>query len=360
VAAAPVELRPGLHVYVGQVPLVAEWQGGTAQAGRTMFVEPSAQLKELIEARNRVLTAQAAQPPAPQAYVHPVYAPQVSYAPQPGVPPQPAFAPPAAPAAPLAAARASTPDATIGVGGASAPLPAELMYRRQGANGNGSLLIALRHDTFANGAVVDGFVEFTALDSETIASIIVELVEVHKRGPSKGHVWDRMLVRQGPWRSQKGDVIPMPFQLRVPPGTSVSGRDVYWEIRGLVDIDWAFDVEATCPINMRNLDMERLRDALGALDYRIVDLVPEPLGQHFKGKFVPPAELRKQLGISDILLDVEYLGTNLKFTMEVEKNSFFKRDKQMEVLFDLERLRSAPLAEISAYLKQQIDAMMAA
>ena len=48
---------------------------------------------------------------------------------------------------------------------------------------------------------VDGFVEFTSTDNQTVASITVELVQFHKKGSTKGHFWDRMLVRQGPWRA---------------------------------------------------------------------------------------------------------------------------------------------------------------
>ena len=110
---------------------------------------------------------------------------------------------------------------------------------------------------------------------------------------------------------------------------------------------------------MRNIDIERVRDALGALDYRIVELDPKPLGQVFIGKFQPPAQLRKQVGINSINLVVEYLGSNLQVKFEVEKSSFFKFDKHTEFTFDLQRLRAAPLAELSAHFKQHIDALMA-
>ena len=83
---------------------------------------------------------------------------------------------------------------TAGGSNTSLPTPAEMAYRRQGGNSNGVILLALRQDTWFNGATVDGFVEFTSLDNQTIASITVELVEFHKRGPSNGHVWDRFLV----------------------------------------------------------------------------------------------------------------------------------------------------------------------
>lgn len=247
----------------------------------------------------------------------------------------------------------------LGLGGQAAPLPAEYSYRRQGSNGNGVLLIALKGDTFSNNTTLDGYLEFTALDNETVSSITIELVECHKKGPSNGHVWDRMIVRQGPWKTKKGDVVPMPFQLRIPPGTSISGRDVYWELRGYVDIAWAIDVAATSPINMRNTDVERLRDALGSLDYRIVNLDSLPLGQKFKGKFHPPAQFRSQWGISDINLDIEYLGANMKLTLEVEKTRLFKFDKRTEMIFDLAQLRTAPLQQISAHFQQEIDKMMA-
>jgi len=228
----------------------------------------------------------------------------------------------------------------------------------QGANDNGVLLIALKQDTFWNGGVVEGFVEFTALDEENVASITVALVEHHKKGPGHGHVWDRILVRQGPWRCRKGDVLPLPFHLRVPPGTSITGRDVYWELHGLVDINWAVDIDCKMPINMRNTDIERVRDALGSLDYRISDLHSLPLGQRFEGTFMPPANLRSQLGINDIHIIVEYLGANLKVRMHVDKKGMFKRDRTVEQVLDLARFRAAPLAEVAAHIKKQIDDIM--
>jgi hypothetical protein len=251
------------------------------------------------------------------------------------------------------------PGVGLGVGGAAAPLPADLAYRRQGSNNNGVLLIALKGDTFANDSVVDGFLEFTALDNETVASVTIDLVECHKKGPRDGHVWDRMLVRQGPWKTRKGDVLPMPFQLRVPPGTSITGRDVHWELRGYVDINWASDIEATSPINMRNLDVEKVRDALGSLDYRIVELDPLPLGQRFEGKFQPPPQMRSQLGISNIDLVLEYLGTNLQVGMKIDKTKLFKFDKRAQFVFELTRLRAAPVSELSQYFLSEINKMMA-
>jgi hypothetical protein len=319
IGAQPTPLRAGQTIYLGTVPLGVAWQGGAGGA-TVMAMQMPAELKALIDARK----AQSAAPaPAP---------------------------------APMAAAPAA---GGLGVGGRAAPLPADYAYRRQGANDNGVVLIALRGDTYANNMVLDGFLEFTATDNETVASIVVDLVEVHKKGPKNGHVWDRMLVRQGPWRTEKGDVLPLPFQLRIPPGTSISGRDVYWEIRAYVDINWASDIEASAPITMRNTDIERIRDALGGLDYRIVNVDSIPLGQRFTGTFHPPAQLKAQLGISDINLEVEYLGTNLKVVMEVEKTSLFKFDKRQETVFDLARFRAAPLPEVAANFKQQIDQMMA-
>jgi hypothetical protein len=44
--------------------------------------------------------------------------------------------------------------------------------------------------------------------------------------------------------------------------------------------------------------------------------------------------------------------------LEVEKTALFKFDRDIKITFDLQRLRTAPLSEISEYLRQQIDAMM--
>ncbi len=325
VAAEPSAISPGDQVFLGHIPLGVEWAGGVQ--GKTVVGELPADLRAMIEAhKNRVLSGGPAASAA--SFLHD--------------PPMPG-----GPAATM-----------LGIGGREAPRAAEFAYRRQGSNNNGVLLIALRSDTYSNGAEVDGFLEFTALDNETIASIIVELVEFHKRGPKDGHVWDRMLVRQGPWRAQKNEVVPLPFRLRVPPGTSMSGRDVHWEVRGYVDIEWAFDISAASPINMRNVDIERIRDGLGALDYRLANLDPDPLGQRFQGTFQPPTQLRSQWGITDINLAVEYLGSNLQLTLEVEKTALFKFDKQVKLVFDLQQFRAAPPSHVQEFLRQKIDELM--
>ena len=109
---------------------------------------------------------------------------------------------------------------------------------------------------------------------------------------------------------------------------------------------------------MRNIDIERIRDGLGALDYRVANLDPEPLGQRFTGLFQPPANLRSQYGITDIHLAVDYLGTNLQITMVVEKTSLFKFDRQVKLVFDLQQFRSAPQAQVVEFMKQKIDDLM--
>lgn len=326
VTADPQPLRPGQQVFLGHIPLLVEWAGGAG--GATVVGEMPAELRALIESRKAAKMATASPVAATAA----------------------AFQDPPAPGGPV--------KTMLGIGGTNAPSAADYAYRRQGSNNNGVLLIALRGDTFVNGALVDGYLEFTALDKETVASIFVELVEYHKRGPKEGHVWDRVLVRQGPWRTAKNEVLPLTFQLRVPPGTSPSGRDVHWEVRGYVDIEWAFDIAAASPVTVRNLDIEKIRDALGALDYRLADLNPEPLGQRFTGKFQPPVQLRSQYGITDINLVVEYLGANLQLAMEVEKTSIFKFDKSTKLVFDLHQFRAGTTQQLSALLGGKIDELM--
>jgi hypothetical protein len=333
VGSQPVPLMPGQTVYLGMAPLVASWEkAGGGDGGRTMAVAMTPELMAMVKQRQAQMAQLSASPP-----------------------------PMGGPAAlPVQAAAPSFASGGVGVGGHSAPLPAEYKYRRQGSNANGVILIALKQDTFANDMVVDGFLEFTAMDVETVASITIDLVEFHKKGPGAGHVWDRVLVRQGPWRTAKGDVLPLPFKLRVPPGTSITGRDVHWELRGYVDINWASDIEATSPIMMRNSDIERIRDALGSLDYRVADLESAPLGQRFEGVFNPPANLAKQWGINEIHCVVEYLGANLKVVMALDKKGLFRRDKEHATVFELARFRSAPLAEVTANFKAQIETMMGA
>lgn len=325
VGREPVELLPGQQVFVGHVPLSVQWQGGGQQGATVMGALP-AELLAMMEARKQ------------QAQSH--------------------YSTPSTPAAAPAATPAATPTG-LAVGGTRAPLPSELTYRRQGANNNGVLLVALPGDTFTNDSVLQGFVEFTATDNETVTSITVDLVEVHRKGAKKGHSWDRMIVKQGPWKCKKGDVVPMPFKLRIPSATSISGKDVHWELRGYVDIAWAYDIDVEVPITMRNGDIERIRDALGALDFRVVDLESKPLGQEFKGKFHPPAQLARRVGIDAINVIIQYLGTNMKIWLEVDKTGVFSKDRRTDFVVELQRLRAAQMHELSALLKANIDRLMA-
>ncbi len=366
----PMALQPGMIVFVGHAPLGVEWtQAGGGKAATVMAAVTPQMLAMMAQRQQQVQTGSPGAPmgfaPQPMAYAAPGQpAAPTGFAPQsaPQSAPQQTAAPTGSPAAHQAQQSMSNMGvgvaATVGVGGTQGPTPAELTYRAQGNNNNGTLLIALPGDTFANDNTINGFLEFTSTDKETVASIFIELVEYHKKGPKKGHVWDRCLARQGPWKTKKGDVLPMPFQLRVPSGTSISAPDCYWQLRGYVDIAWALDIEATININMRNLDIEKIRDALGSLDYRINSIASKPLGQKYTGKFNPPMHLRKQLNITDINLDIEYLGTNLKVVMEVEKNKLFHRDKRQEFVFALDMLRSASLADVSAHFQTEINTLM--
>jgi len=245
----------------------------------------------------------------------------------------------------------------IGAGTSSTPLPATMAYRKQGSNSNGVMLLALTQDTYWSGGNIDGYVEFTSEDNQTVASITVELVQHHKKGGANGHVWDRFLVRQGPWRAAHGDVLPLPFQLRVPAGTAMTSKDVSWEIRGDVDINWASDIHASIPITMRNPDIERIRDALGAMDYRVVDIDSADIGQHFEGTFAPPANMAKQLGVNEVRLTIEYLGANLKVRMLVDRKGMH-HDKAIDQVFELGRLRAASQGEVNATFQAMLQQLL--
>jgi hypothetical protein len=360
----PVQLAPGQVVYVGHAPLGVEWVQDDGGRAATRMVQLTPELMAIMDQRRQQMMASAGTPMA--------YAPQPTYAqPQPTyAQPQPAYAqqqqqqPMAGSPAAMQYQQQQTQAgvgvaAVVGVGGTRGPTPAELTYRRQGGNNNGTLLIALKGDTFANDSTLDGFLEFTSTDSETVASVFIELVEFHKQGHKNGHVWDRCLVRQGPWKTKKGDILPMPFALRIPSGTSISSPLCHWSLRGYVDIAWAMDIEAEAPITMRNRDIEKIRDALGALDFRVNTLDSKPLGQRYSGVFNPPMHLRSKLNITDINFDIEYLGTNLKVVMEVEKNKLFHFDKRQEFVFALDMLRSASLQNVSTHFQTEINKLMA-
>ena len=155
----PVALQPGQQIWLGHVPLGVTWAVDGSRTAMAQEIPP--ELKALIAARQQQ-QAQAAAAPAPAA-------------------------------APT--------------GSTSTPLPSEFAYRRQGSNDNGVLLLALKQDTFFNGTNLEGYVEFSSTDHQTVASITVELVELKRGGVATGHTWDRFLVRQGPWRAANGDLV---------------------------------------------------------------------------------------------------------------------------------------------------------
>jgi hypothetical protein len=303
------QLAPGAEVWLGHVPLGMMWPGGAPQVTAPQQVPQ--QIIAQIEQRHQ----QLAQMPAGASH------------------------------------------------GSSTPLPAEYAYRKQGSNDNGTLLLALKQDTHFAGANLEGYVEFTALDSETVACITVELVEIHRRKAALGqswekeHVWDRVLVRQGPWKAEHGDVLPLPFSLRVAAGSSMTNREVNWEIRGQVDINWAVDIDATIPITMRNPDIERLRDAMGAMDYRVEEIESAPAGQRFDGTFMPPAHMAKDWGVNNVKLEIEYLGANLKVRMKLDRKGLH-HDPAVDQVFELGRLRSASQPEVNVTVKQMLDSLL--
>lgn len=309
VGASPVVLQPGMQVYLGSVPLAVSWTGGGAIAAAPPPAAFAAQL-----AQHQQQLAQQ-----PQQTAHQMMN---------GIP------------APVSTA--------------SQPLPKEYSYRRQDANGNGVVLLALKQDTAWAGSPLQGFVEFTALDNETVASITVELIERHQDGNKKGHVWDRVLVRQGPWKALHNDVLPLPFSVDVPSGVAPSGPEVHWLLHAVVDINWASDVDVELPLTVRNHDLERIRDAMGALDFRFSEWDSKPHAQRFDAAFAPPAQHRNRINKIDI--GVEYLGATVKLALQIDKKG---RDREDAVAIDLAQLRGTSADVLAATLKKIIDDAMA-
>ncbi len=299
VGASPIGLTPGMQVHLGSVPLAVAWTGGGAIAA---VAAPAALVQQVAQQQAAMQQAMQA-PPAPRV--------------------------------------------------ASQPLPKEFSYRRQDKNGNGVVLLALRQDTTWAGAPLAGFVEFTALDNENVASITVELIERHDDGPRAGHVWDRVLVRQGPWRAQHNDVLPLPFELDVPNGVAPSGRECHWSLHAVVDINWASDVDIELPITVRNHDLERIRDAMGTLDYRFDEWASRPHAQRFDAEFQPPGQHRNR--INAVKMGVEYLGATVKLAIDIDKKGF---DREGAVTLDLVQFRDVGPEVLAASLEQIIsDAM---
>ena len=95
-----------------------------------------------------------------------------------------------------------------------------------------------------------------------------------------------------------------------------------------------------------------------ALDYRVVDLQSKPLGQEFRGKFHPPAQLAKRVGIDAVNVVLQYLGTNMQINLEVDKTGMFSKDKRTNFNIDLTQLRAARPHELSALLQANIERLM--
>ena len=67
---------------------------------------------------------------------------------------------------------------------------------------------------------------------------------------------------------------------------------------------------------------------------------------------------RKELNITDINLDITYVGTNLKVTLEVEKSKLFHRDKKQEFVFALDQLRAASMQALAQHWQAEINKLM--
>ena len=93
--------------------------------------------------------------------------------------------------------------------------------------------------------------------------------------------------------------------------------------------------------------------------FRVVDLQSKPLGQEFIGKFHPPAQLAKRVGIDALNVKLQYLGTNMKVFLELDKTGRFSKDKRSEFVVELQQLRASQPHELSALLEANVQRLMA-
>ena len=98
--------------------------------------------------------------------------------------------------------------------------PGGMAYRQQGSNDNGVLLLALPQDTLWCGATIDGYVEFTPTTTRRSRRSPSSSSSSTRRARRPATSGIASSCRQGPWRAENGDVLPLPFQLRVPAGTA--------------------------------------------------------------------------------------------------------------------------------------------
>jgi hypothetical protein len=204
----PVLLAPGQQVFLGQIPVRVEWVTGQQRGEATASGEMPSLLKEKVEARRLQTQAMLASVP--------------SSAERSGVIPS------------------IVPD-----------LAAEFPYRKHTRNPSADLSLALRGNTFNPDSILEGVVDFLAQQNTTIASMGIELLEFQHSSDARGQVWDRALLKQGPWRARKNDTLSISFQLRVPPAISMSNPKAHWELRAYADINWEFDISVRSAVLIR-------------------------------------------------------------------------------------------------------------
>ena len=93
------------------------------------------------------------------------------------------------------------------------------------------------------------------------------------------------------------------------------------------------------------------------MDYRVEEIEAIALGQTYKGEFHPPGHLAKDMGVNKVELTVDYLGTNLKVRLRLDRKGLH-HDPAIDQVFELPRVRAASQQDINTTVKQMLDGLM--
>lgn len=206
---------------------------------------------------------------------------------------------------------------------------AELPYRWEGENANGRLLVALPSEDFDGGSPIAGALTFTAFQEARVSSILLELVEKRPGARTRRHVWDRSIVLEGPWRAVADQRVHATFRLDLPDVSSPTGARAEWEVMGLVDMDWAFDVKVRIPLVVRNLELDAIRDALTDLGADVEDFTPVEPGARYRTSAGLSAAGRELARAKEVDVDVTTDAATL--TVSLVAKRLLGSDRRAEV-----------------------------
>ena len=83
-------------------------------------------------------------------------------------------------------------------------------------------------------------------------------------------------------------------------------------------------------------------------------MTSKPLGQRFDGKFQPSPTMSKQLGVDEIDVAAEYLGSNIKVMLKVDRHGALHGVHEADEVYDLARFRAAAPNEVIGHFGELV------